>query len=231
MPPSRGTQHPTRGGNIFQNIRLPSSAPAQPQRQAGSGSTSPQAWRWGTAAPRGIFCCSIKATWPTGLGSSRAGGKEQGYSLGSRVVQLVLSGAVKTSLDPVVSPQPPDHIGQVLRHDALLLSGAGEREELPSVILQGKNRTRASARRYRSPLCPKGPDQSPHVPPGQQGRSSNSGWGQDPRKAAGPPPLHPSGAMPGQATHGLCFRSPCSQHRGQEVTAHHGAEGLGQGYP
>lgn len=82
--------------------------------------------RWGTAAPRGIFCCSVKVTQPTGLRSSQAGGEEQGYSLGSRVVQLVLSGAVKTSLDPIVSPQPPDHVGQVLRHDALLLSSAGE---------------------------------------------------------------------------------------------------------
>lgn len=90
--------------------------------------------------PEGIFCCSIKVMPPAGLGSGRAGGEEQGYSLGSGVVELVFPGAVKTSLDAVVSPQPPDHVGQVLRHDALLLGGAGERKQLPSVILHGKKK-------------------------------------------------------------------------------------------
>lgn len=64
-------------------------------------------------------------------------GQWRGYSLGSRVVQLVLSGAVETSLDPIVSPQSPDDIGQVLWHDALLLSSGGECKQLPSIILQG----------------------------------------------------------------------------------------------
>lgn len=39
-PPLQGTQYPAREGNSFRNIRLPSSAPAQPQHHAGSGSTS-----------------------------------------------------------------------------------------------------------------------------------------------------------------------------------------------
>lgn len=58
------------------------------------------------------------------------------YSLGSRVIQLVFTGAIEAGLDPVVSPQPPDDVGEVFRHDALLLCGAGERKELAGIILQ-----------------------------------------------------------------------------------------------
>lgn len=38
----------------------------------------------------------------------------------------------------MVSPQPPDHVGKVLGHDALLFRSTGERKELASVVLREK---------------------------------------------------------------------------------------------
>lgn len=144
----------------------------------------------GNSSPRGHFLLLNKS-----FTSCRAWGEEPGYSLGSGVIQLVLSGAVKTSLDPIVSPQPPDHAGQVFWHDALLLSGAGERKQLPSVILQGKkNRDKALAQGYRNSLCPKGFGWSPQCPTQMARQELQIGTKQ--KGSNGPPPLHPSGAMP-----------------------------------
>lgn len=69
----------------------------------------------GNSSLQGDFLLLSKKAVGHRAGIQLSWAEEPGYSLGSRVVQLVLSGAVKTRLDPVVSPQPPDHIGQVLR--------------------------------------------------------------------------------------------------------------------
>lgn len=55
----------------------------------------------------------------------------------SRVVKLVLPGAGEAFLNPAVSPQPPDHIGQIVWQHALLLRSSRQGKELAGVILQG----------------------------------------------------------------------------------------------
>lgn len=57
------------------------------------------------------------------------------HSLGSGVVELVLPGAAEAGLHAVVGPEPPDNAGQVLGEHALLLGRAGQRKQLPGVVL------------------------------------------------------------------------------------------------
>lgn len=59
------------------------------------------------------------------------------HLLGCRVIELVLSWAREAALDAAVGPQPPDHVGQVVRKEALLLSRRRKGKELLGVILQG----------------------------------------------------------------------------------------------
>lgn len=58
-----------------------------------------------------------------------------GYSLGRRVVELVLPRAAKAGLHTVVGPKPPDDPRQILREDTLLLSSAGQCKQLPGIVL------------------------------------------------------------------------------------------------
>jgi len=151
IPPREGQWAQSRDGREMARCPPPGGRSTRPEEEtAFETSTFPVLLRlspragWEAAAPGpkpgdGEEQSPGGLTRPAGLRSGRAAGEERGYSLGSGVVQLVLSGAVKTSLDPVVSPQPSDHVGQVLRHDALLLGSAGERKQLPSIVLQGKN--------------------------------------------------------------------------------------------
>lgn len=57
------------------------------------------------------------------------------HSLGSRVIELVLSGAAEAALYPAVSPQSADHVGQVIREDSLLFCCSRQCKELPCIIL------------------------------------------------------------------------------------------------
>lgn len=59
------------------------------------------------------------------------------HSLCSRVVELVLSRPCKATLYATVAPQSPDHIGQVIRKDALFFCSCRQGKELLSIILQG----------------------------------------------------------------------------------------------
>lgn len=62
-------------------------------------------------------------------------------SLGSRVIELVLSGAAEAALHPAVSPQSADHVGQVVWEDSLLFRCGRQRKELPCIILRTQTRT------------------------------------------------------------------------------------------
>lgn len=56
-------------------------------------------------------------------------------SLGSGVIELVLSGAAEAALHPAISPQSADHVGQVVGENSLLLCCGRQCEELPCIIL------------------------------------------------------------------------------------------------
>lgn len=76
----------------------------------------------------------------SGLGPNRglwdAGGDGGGYSLGCRVVQLVLAGPGEAALHAAVGPQPLDDSGQVVWQDALLLRRCRQGKQLAGVVLE-----------------------------------------------------------------------------------------------
>lgn len=63
------------------------------------------------------------------------------HSLCSGVVELVLSRPRKATLYAAVAPQSPDHVGQVVGKDALLLGSCRQGKELLGIVLQGAEQT------------------------------------------------------------------------------------------
>lgn len=64
--------------------------------------------------------------------------------LGSRVIELVLSGAAEAALHPAVSPQSADHVGQVVWENSLLFGCSRQCKELPCIILHIQTRSKSS---------------------------------------------------------------------------------------
>lgn len=85
------------------------------------------------------------------------------YSLGSRVIELVLPRAAKASLHSVVSPEPPDDTGQILRKHALLLSSAGQCKQLPGIILGMVVRRQPVTGVPPHPTCQGSPEWGPRL--------------------------------------------------------------------
>lgn len=65
------------------------------------------------------------------------------HSLCCGVVELIFSRPCKAALYAAVTPEPPDHVGQVIGKNALLLGGRSQGEELLGIVLQATVKTRS----------------------------------------------------------------------------------------